>query len=154
MKTVFFIAFITFSACLLICAQETKLNDKASANIETQQITSKVFNNTRTIRVLLPPGYRDSQNKEKSYPVLYLNDGIMVFHGFNIEETVHNLIKTGAIQPLLIVGIDNGGSTDKTKNAPIDRANEFLPYPDVGFSPDRLYQPDPPNPIEIGRAHV
>jgi predicted alpha/beta superfamily hydrolase len=43
------------------------------------------------------------------------------------------------------VGIDNGGSTDKTTDPVRDRANEFLPYPDGGFGLDR-YDPIPPNP--------
>jgi predicted alpha/beta superfamily hydrolase len=71
----------------------------------------------------------------------------MVFRRFNIEETVYGLISAGSVPSLIIVGIDNGGSTDKTTNPATDRANEFLPYPDVGFAPDRLYQPNPPNPI-------
>lgn len=143
MKVVFGIVFISFFACFTF-AQETK---PVSANIETQTLTSKVFNNTRTIRVLLPPGYHDVKNRDKSYPVLYLNDGITVFRRFNIEETVYGLINSENIAPLIIVGIDNGGSTDKTKNAAIDRANEFLPYPDAGFAPERVYQPEPPSPI-------
>jgi predicted alpha/beta superfamily hydrolase len=144
MKVVFGIVFITFFVCRLTLSQEMR---PTSANIETQTLTSKVFNNTRTIRVLLPPGYHDEKNRRKSYPVLYLNDGTMVFRALKIEETVHRLINTGVISPLIVVGIDNGGSTDKTKNAASDRTNEFLPYPDVGFPPDNLYEPDPPNPV-------
>lgn len=147
MGTVIYTILIIFILGLPLQAQDINTEKQSSVNVEIHQLTSKVFDNTRAVRALLPPGYHDSENAGKSYPVLYLNDGITVFRRFNIEETVHNLIKTGAIEPLIIVGIDNGGSTDKTKKPAIDRANEFLPYPDVGFAPDNLYEPEPPNTI-------
>lgn len=120
----------------------------SASNVETLKLTSQVFGNTRTIRVLLPPGYHDAQSRQKRYPVLYLTDGTMVFKPdrLNIEGVVHELIRRGEIPPIIVVGIDNGGATDKTKNPGTDRANEFLPYPDVGFPPNHLYAPDPPNP--------
>jgi predicted alpha/beta superfamily hydrolase len=113
--------------------------------IQTHQMASKVFANSRAIRVLVPPGYADANNTTR-YPVLYLNDGAMVFKRYDIQNTVHGLINAKAIPPLILIGIDNGGSTDKTKNAGTDRANEYLPYPDVGFAPDNLYAPDPADP--------
>jgi enterochelin esterase-like enzyme len=123
---------------------------RTTANIETLKLTSKVFNNTRTIRVLLPPGYHKAMNKAKRYPVFYFNDGIMVFSskptGVRIEEVVYGLYKDGKLPPLIMVGVDNGASTDKTKNAGRDRADEFLPYPDTGFSPGLVYDADPPDP--------
>jgi predicted alpha/beta superfamily hydrolase len=73
----------------------------------------------------------------------------MVFHAFDIEKVTHELINTKAIEPLIIVGIDNGGSTDKTTNPVTDRAYEFLPYPDVGFAPELVYKADPPAPAGI-----
>jgi len=45
---------------------------------------------------------------------------------------------------MIVVGIDNGASTDKSKSD-IDRADEFLPYSDVGF-PGHRYPPDPSEP--------
>jgi enterochelin esterase-like enzyme len=138
MKTAFYTALIIFLAGLCVPAQDSNVKKTGSVNIEIHEFTSKVFSNKRAIRVLLPPNYHEGKNREKSYPVLYLNDGIMVFRGINLEETVHRLINDGDIQPLIVVGIDNGASTDKTKNPASDRANEFLPYPDVGFPPDKL----------------
>lgn len=122
--------------------------DMTSANVEVLELKSAVFSNTRAIRVLLPPGYRDSGNTTRSYPVLYLNDGIMAFRptAINVEEAVHGLIKSGAIPPLIVVGIDNGASTKESKNPGVDRTNEFLPYPDVGFGPHNLYAANPPEP--------
>ena len=119
---------------------------ETSKFVEKIQLRSKVFGNTRTIRVLLPPGYHETQNRYRRYPVVYLNDGVMVFHAFEIEKQTHELIDSKTIKPIIFVGIDNGGSTDKAKNPDTDRAYEFLPYPDVGFAPDLIYEPDPPNP--------
>lgn len=122
----------------------TKAED--SKFIEKIQLRSEIFNNTRTIRVLLPPGYHEPQNRGRKYPVLYLTDGVMVFHAFDIEAKTHELISSKAIKPIIIVGIDNGGSTDKSTNPDIDRAFEFLPYPDVGFAPELAYKADPASP--------
>lgn len=123
-------------------------SQKPLTYVETLRVTSKVFNNTRTIRILLPPGYHAPESANKRYPVFYFTDGSVVFdpNRINVERVVHDLIDRGRIPPMIIVGIDNGASTDKSKNAGTDRANEFLPYTDVGFPPDHLYAPDPPNP--------
>lgn len=120
----------------------------ASGNVETLKLTSKVFGNTRALRVLLPPGYHSPRNAGRRYPVFYFNDGAMVFNPqrVNVGEIVLRLIESGAVPPLIVVGVDNGGSNDKTKEPGRDRANEYLPYPDVGFGPDNRYQPDPPEP--------
>jgi predicted alpha/beta superfamily hydrolase len=128
--------------------KDKKRDDLKSDNVEILQLKSKVFDNTRSIRVLLPPGYYEAKNKIKSYPVFYLNDGIMVFRpkGLDIEGVAYEHIKKGIIPPMIVVGIDNGACTDKTKNELTDRANEFLPYPDIGFAPDHTYAPEPPNP--------
>ncbi len=115
-------------------------------NVETVSLKSKIFDNTRTIRILLPAGYHDLKNAKRHYPVFYLTDGIMAFRRLDIEQTVHQLTANGSIPPIILVGIDNGASTDKSKNPGTDRANEFLPYPDVGFPPNHLYESDPPNP--------
>lgn len=134
-------------ATLSLTASQNETSSSAS-NVETFQLTSKTFSNTRTIRVLLPPGYRNQENATKRYPVIYLNDGVMVFRPdrINIEEMVYKLIGDKEMPPIIVVGIDNGGSTDKTKNSDVDRTNEFLPYPDAGFGPSHLNKPEPPNP--------
>lgn len=117
-----------------------------SKNVETFELTSKVFGNIRTIRILLPADYHDDKNLDRQYPVFYFNDGLMVFDskgpGLRIEEVVSKL----NLPPMIVVGIDNGACTDKTTNEIVDRANEFLPYPDAGFLPDHTYKPEPPDP--------
>jgi enterochelin esterase-like enzyme len=126
----------------------SKRDDLKSDNVEILQLKSKVFDNTRSIRVLLPPEYRNEKNHAVRYPVFYLDDGIMVFRpqGLGIEGVTYDLINSGAIPPMIVVGIDNGASTNKTKNPLVDRANEFLPYGDAGFEPDHTYAPEPSDP--------
>ena len=99
------------------------------ADVRLHKFTSKVFENTRTLRVLVPPGYR--RNRTKIYPVLYLNDGQNLFHvrtaqtrnsEWGIDETYKDLLAYREIEPIIIVGIDNAG--------PSVRVNEYLPYKD------------------------
>jgi predicted alpha/beta superfamily hydrolase len=139
MKRTIFAIFILFPLAVFCDAPVSK-------NVETFELTSKVFGNTRTIRILLPPGYHDDKNLDRQYPVFYFNDGLMVFDskgpGLRIEEVVSKL----NLPPMIVVGIDNGACTDKTTNEIVDRANEFLPYPDAGFLPDHTYNPEPPDP--------
>jgi predicted alpha/beta superfamily hydrolase len=95
---------------------------------------SKVLNNSRRIFVWIPEGY--DLNKDK-YPLLVVHDGRGVFYsknggfgkrnklkkdslpkpGWNLDETVHELIQSKKIKPIIMVGVSN------TKN----RGNEYVP---------------------------
>lgn len=99
----------------------------SKGEVEIIEHTSKVFHNTRKLRVYLPPGYHHSK---KSFPVLYMNDGVATFHAYNLEALVDSLIHEQIISPLIIVGIDNGGSAEGSTNPTRDRANEYLPWSD------------------------
>ncbi len=89
------------------------------------ELRSRIFTNTRLLRVWLPPGYDGSG--ETRYPVLYLNDGQNLFDPatafagvhWQVAETATRLIAEQKIRPLIIVGIDN------TK----ERIAEYIPYP-------------------------
>lgn len=79
----------------------------------------------RTIRVYLPPGYDDA---EQRYPVLYLLDGQNLFDEatsfageWRVDETCDAGIAAGRIAPLIVVGIDNGGT---------ERIHEYTPWSD------------------------
>ena len=111
-------------------------------------LASKVFGNTRTIRILLPPDYYDARNARRSYPVLYLNDGVSVFKStaIGVATVVEDLLRGGDVRPFIVVGMDNGGSTTTSTNPGFDRAMEYLPYPDVGFAPDHKYPAETPHP--------
>jgi predicted alpha/beta superfamily hydrolase len=66
----------------------------------------------RTVRVWLPPGYRDST---LSYPVLYMLDGQNVFdratsaigEEWGVDETLTQLIHEESVPPMIVVAIDN-----------------------------------------------
>ena len=85
---------------------------------------SKVLGNQRNLIVYLPPGYETSKRK---YKVLYMNDGQNVMDGFTsfipnqewqADETAERLINEGVIEPLIVVGVDNGQGS---------RGDEYLP---------------------------
>jgi pullulanase len=72
--------------------------------------------------VWLPPGYEDSG---RDYPVLYLMDGQNAFMQqpgtpgeWHADEAATELIESGEIEPLIIVGIPHSG---------FSRADEYLP---------------------------
>src|SRR5664279_1330310 len=91
-------------------------------------INSKVYRNIRNLRVWLPANYFAPVNRNKRYPVLYMQDGQNLFdeatafnHEWGFDETVQFLTGSMRIGPMIVVGID---STPR-------RANEYLPYPDA-----------------------
>ena len=91
-------------------------------------INSEVYQNIRNLRVWLPANYFAPVNRNKHYPVLYMQDGQNLFdeataqfHEWKFDETVQVLTGSMRIHPMIVVGID---STPR-------RANEYLPYPDA-----------------------
>jgi predicted alpha/beta superfamily hydrolase len=85
---------------------------------------TKAIPGHRNLIVYLPPGYVTSKAR---YPVLYMNDGQNVMDGmtsfipnqeWQADENAERLILAKEIQPIIIVGIDNGGA---------ERGNEYLP---------------------------
>jgi enterochelin esterase-like enzyme len=91
------------------------------------EFRSAIFRNTRLLRVWLPPGYHELQNKDRHYPVFYLNDGQNLFDpatafggiDWQVNQTADRLIREGKVPPAIFVGIDN---------AQKDRLKEYLPY--------------------------
>src|SRR5579872_3208738 len=101
--------------------------DGVTGDLRLYEFHSRVFHNTRFLRVWLPPGYDDPENAERHYPVLYLNDGQNLFEAatsftgveWQVDETADRLIREGIIAPMMIVGLDNGGK---------DRIREYMPH--------------------------
>ncbi|MGA8214408.1 MAG: alpha/beta hydrolase-fold protein [Candidatus Sulfotelmatobacter sp.] len=99
----------------------------AVGDLRLHEFRSRVFRNTRFLRVWLPPGYDDAENSGRHYPVLYLNDGQNLFEAatsftgveWQVDETAERLVGEGTVPPLIIVGIDNA-----TK----DRIREYMPH--------------------------
>jgi predicted alpha/beta superfamily hydrolase len=99
---------------------------------------SRFLKHDRDVLVYLPPDYE--KNKNRRYPVLYLQDGQNLFDGstafvkgqeWHVDETAQKLIESGAIEPLIIVGVYNTA----------DRTDEYTPNNDpkhrVGGLADR-----------------
>ena len=123
--------------CFAFCSAAQEISAKAQADcthtitgeVQTFELPSKIFNYTRTVRVFLPPGYSDLENRERKYPVLYMFDAQNLFdactsHGgqeWQVNETVTRLVKEGAIEPMIVVGMDHAG---------VNRAYEYLAYAD------------------------
>ncbi len=91
--------------------------EAATGDLRLHEFRSRIFRNTRFLRVWLPPGYDDSENSVRRYPVLYLNDGQNLFEPatsftgveWQVDETAERLIREGQVPPMIIVGIDNAG---------------------------------------------
>ncbi|MFN7957193.1 MAG: alpha/beta hydrolase-fold protein [Holophagaceae bacterium] len=80
---------------------------------------------TRTLRILLPPGYEASGQR---YPVLYMHDAQNLFDAatafageWEVDETLARLSADGLLPPMIVVGIDHGGK---------ERLAEYSPYRD------------------------
>lgn len=77
---------------------------------------SPQFNNYRTLILYLPPSYYE--NPLKRYPVLYAHDGQNLFEAatafggveWRMDETSNQLIGTGQMDEVIIVGLYNTGS--------------------------------------------
>ena len=76
-------------------------------------VASPQLHNSRALRIYLPPSYRE--NAAKRYPVLYMHDGQNLFDAgtaaygveWAIDETVDRLVANGAMDEVIVVGIDN-----------------------------------------------
>lgn len=86
---------------------------------------SRFLRNQRDLIVYLPPRYHEQPHRR--FPVLYLQDGQNLFDAatsfvpgmdWHVGHTADDFILTGAVQPLIIVGIYNAGKS---------RINEYTP---------------------------
>ncbi len=113
---------------------ETFKNEQITGDVFKHVFSSKILNNTREIFVWVPPDY--NSNKKK-YPLLIVHDGGGVFfsrggfgarnksksqkvinkNGWNLDETVTELISSNKMEPIIMVGVSN------TKN----RGFEYVP---------------------------
>lgn len=81
---------------------------------------------TRDLQIWTPPGYNDDANKDRQYPVLYLFDGQNIFEQlpglpgeWGADETATQLVESGKVEPMIIVGIPHSG---------VHRLEEYLPF--------------------------
>jgi predicted alpha/beta superfamily hydrolase len=90
-------------------------------------VASRFLPRKRDIIVWLPPDYE--ANSKRRYPVLYMHDGQNLmdtatsFSGeWHVDETASQLVRSGEVEPLIIVGVYN---TE-------DRFAEYTPVRDDG----------------------
>ncbi len=110
-----------------------------TGTLQVVSLASRVYGDTRLLRVWLPPGYSSSEASKMRYPVLYLFDGQDLFDlcttrpgqdEWHVDEIVTDLIAKGAVQPLIVVGIDNSG--------PGHREEEYSRYSAMADAPQKL----------------
>ena len=82
----------------------------------------------RKIWVYLPPDYASTT---RHYPVLYMHDGQNLFDvrtsfagEWQVDEACEQLIASGEIRPVIVIGIENGGAS---------RLTEYTPWPASGY---------------------
>src|SRR5262249_44323272 len=85
---------------------------------------SKILNNDRRLIVWLPPGYNTRQQR---YPVLYMHDGQNLFDDatsflgeWHADETATMLIEQKRIEPIIIVGVENTGTSRLDEYTPTE----------------------------------
>ncbi len=124
------IRFFTLIAASIVLLSNGFSQERKSSIVGTlkihENVPSKFLPSKHNIAVWLPPGYED--DKRRRYPVFYMGDGQNLFDGkksflpnkeWRMDESADALIRAGLIEPIIIVGIDNGG---------LERANEYLPF--------------------------
>jgi glycosidase/predicted alpha/beta superfamily hydrolase len=93
-------------------AEHRQLEPSLTGNVRpVQSFHSEVLGNDRNLVVYLPPMY--DKEPDRRFPVLYMHDGQNLFDRatatFGVEweadETAERLIRSGTIEPLIIVGI-------------------------------------------------
>jgi predicted alpha/beta superfamily hydrolase len=99
-------------------------------------IYSPQLNNNRSLRIYLPPSYY--KNSAKRYPVLYMHDGQNLFSAstafggveWGVDETINRLVGTGAMDEVIVVGIDNTSG----------RISEYTPCCDAQYGGGKIDQ--------------
>jgi predicted alpha/beta superfamily hydrolase len=74
---------------------------------------SENLNNHRTMSVYVPPGYESEPDRR--FPVMYMHDGQNLFDAatafggvcWEADETCERLVRSGRIEPVILVGIAN-----------------------------------------------
>jgi predicted alpha/beta superfamily hydrolase len=109
---------------------EVNRDPSVVGDLRLHELASRVFHNQRLLRVWLPPRYDAVENRERHYPVFYLNDGQNLFDAstsfagveWQVDQAADRLIRQETIPPMIFVGIDNARQ---------QRIREYLPYRSV-----------------------
>jgi predicted alpha/beta superfamily hydrolase len=91
-----------------------------------QHFESPILGNTREVTIYLPPNYDD--RGEQRYPVLYMQDGQNLFDAhrayipgqhWKLKEAADNAIGDRTAAPMIIVGVDHGGTRRIDEYTPV-----------------------------------
>jgi len=131
-----------------LIAQKKDCESTVVGDLRIHTFQSKIFGDTQTLRVWLPPGYDDPANATWIYPVLYMLDAQNLFDvctsGFGnewqIDETLTKLIANKSVEPIVVVGIDNPSARRTDEYTPFPYAVQpgTLPHPHGAKFPDFL----------------
>jgi predicted alpha/beta superfamily hydrolase len=111
-----FLALSTQLFAVIAGFAQTPCKSTVVGDLRIEHFKSKMYGDSRTVRIWLPPGYADSANLNRKYPTLYLLDGQTAFdectafqgeHELQADETVTRLIAEHKIPPMIVVGIDS-----------------------------------------------
>jgi hypothetical protein len=94
-------------------------------------IESAVLGESRVVNIYTPPGY--DSTAARRYPVLYMPDGGIAEDFPHVANAIDSLIGLGAIEPVLVVGIEN---TERRRDmtGPTSVASDSTIAPRVGGS--------------------
>jgi predicted alpha/beta superfamily hydrolase len=134
MRTSALLGLIGLAAAVSVRAEAPERPSTLVGDLQVRTFKSTIFGDTQTLRVWLPPGYRDAAQASRRYPVLIMFDGQNLFDNrtatfgteWKVDETVTDLVGKGRIEPVIVVGIDSPGDR---------RSEEYLPYVDP-MNPD------------------
>lgn len=111
-----------------VVSQSAAREERAvGGKLRLHEFSSRVFRNTRFLRVWVPEEYDRPENAGRPYPVFYLNDGQNLFESatsftgveWRVGATADLLVRSGLVPPVIFVGIDNAG---------LERIKEYTPY--------------------------
>lgn len=100
-----------------------------AGNVRRHELQSAALGGTRRVWIYLPPDY--DRERQRRYPVLYMQDGQNVFDGatafvagreWEVDESAEKLIRERRIEPLIVVAVDNAGAR---------RIDEYTPTRDA-----------------------
>jgi len=117
--------FIIALACVLVLDAHSQAPSPCvstvTGDLEVVPLTSKIYGNQRSLRIWLPPGYREQANVQTTYSVLYMFDGTWLFDRctapgtlgeWKIDEALTDLIAHHEVEPIIVVGIDSNANRD------------------------------------------
>jgi predicted alpha/beta superfamily hydrolase len=110
--------FVFTSSAAIVSAQQTR---HFTQDTRLHDFHSQFLTKDRKVIVWLPPGYKTDTSKR--YPVLYMHDGMNAFVIWRLDETAEALIVNAQLEPLIIVCVPHGGTTE-------DRFAEYTPTRD------------------------